>query len=431
MVMKSEEMVHSPFGPSSMARNETCPGNIRAVKRARESGIISEKEPDNVWSLQGQKEHDMAYGIMRHGHDMKFVSSQVGLENDVDAQRRVKFSTEVVQKYIDDVDEESVVDPPVIEYEIKLDPKEYFTLMDHPEIDPDLFPLEGVGGTCDVMLLTPDLSKVTVIDYKFGRSEVEVEQNIQLGAYGLGAIAEFVTRFGFYPSRLELVIVQPQASEPVTVYEMDKDGIYKFAHRYFNAVRAAMMEDAPLRPGCCNWCPLDGQCRAQQEEYRKVFKDSPVEEIPYLSEEELGMAANSVKEIKRWIAKVEDACTSRQLMGKTVPGRKLIRKIKRRRWVDEEKADKFLANQKVPVNERRITKLASPSQAEKLLRSHASLTTRGWNNFNNLWEAPKGDIISVPEDAKGDPLDPESLLSPVKNEADDVDIDDIDIDDII
>lgn len=416
-------MKHSPLGPSTLPRLRRCPGSYHAILAAKEAGEIPWETPPKEYNIQGQKEHDACYAIAtaKGTLDVKVKIYNSLLESNQEAIDRVELALEEAFAIIGHVKDSCMMDEPIIEFEESSDPKHFFkTFLKDKLAD---LPTIALDGTCDIMIADKENGVLYIIDYKFGWVDVDIKLNDQLLAYALGAAGKWFTKRE-PPTEIHTIVIQPQNKEVVKRAVYDFDRLMRYAvETYFETIDLSLREEAMLNPSekNCLFCELDGICRAQADECRKAFKDAPVEALHVLDDEELGRIAKSVPLIRRWISAVEKQCQARQIAGREIPSRKLARRNKHRRWLDEEKALKFLAARGIKKENREIVKPPSPSRAEKLLQN-VSMTKRGWTMFNKLWEKPEGELISVPID---DPRPEVSVEAEIKEAFMEVDPDEM------
>jgi hypothetical protein len=118
--------------------------------------------------------------------------------------------------------------------------------------------LDGwVEGTTDVVMQTP--SEIEVVDLKFGRVQVEAEENTQMQLYGIGAVCE---RGMLWPERFTFTIIQPRGRKfPVDSWQINATDVYNWGKDYVKPVVQLIKKagiNAPRRAG--DWCKY---CRAK------------------------------------------------------------------------------------------------------------------------------------------------------------------------
>lgn len=123
-----------------------------------------------------------------------------------------------------------------------------------------LRPPEQMFGTSDASVVQSPVS-LHIIDFKYGRYTVEVENNPQLLYYLLGALLALPTEAQARIRELRITVVQPRAPHaagPVRTVEVPWSLLVLFAGRLMAGAYRTLAPDAPLRAG--SWCHF---CRAR------------------------------------------------------------------------------------------------------------------------------------------------------------------------
>ena len=128
------------------------------------------------------------------------------------------------------------------------------------------------SGQSDMLAISPDGFSAVIIDYKFGRGEVEpAERNYQLAALAVLAADNYGVE------NVCAMIIQPRASDKskrITACEYDKDDITSARDAIESAVASALYAPAPLQTTgyWCNYCPSSYRCKAAQMELAKQYE---------------------------------------------------------------------------------------------------------------------------------------------------------------
>ena len=128
------------------------------------------------------------------------------------------------------------------------------------------------SGQSDMLAISPDGYRAVIVDYKFGRGEVEpAERNYQLAALAVLAADNYGVE------NVRSIIIQPRAadkSKRVTVCEYDKDDIISSRDAIESAVASALYAPAPLQTTgyWCKYCPSSYRCKAAQTELAKQYE---------------------------------------------------------------------------------------------------------------------------------------------------------------
>ena len=240
----TDDVAHSPLGPSRWDRFVRCPGSVRAEAR------FSDR---SGWeAAEGTAFHWVMAQCLTLGFDPEdFLGEtlQVG-EFEIEVNEDMCLSGRPGLDYINGlVDSDS-------DWELSVETR----------VDISYWTRPGEFGTADVILIHPGKRELIVWDWKYGRGEpVYAEESWQLKAYALGAWwTRAVEVFGTAkePVKVTLHIEQPRypgagGSVEMTMMEL-------LAHGQYAAVRAklALGEDAPREPGekQCRYCRAAPSC---------------------------------------------------------------------------------------------------------------------------------------------------------------------------
>lgn len=136
----------------------------------------------------------------------------------------------------------------------------------------------GLTGTGDVTLVEPD--RLTIVDLKYGRGIVEVEDargvpNRQLMVYLSGAVNAFGPRDSY-----RLAILQPRAwhkKGPIRTRDVSPAELSVFQFDLENAIEGNY-KGAPCTTGphCREWCAAQSSCRALARQALQRFREDPL-----------------------------------------------------------------------------------------------------------------------------------------------------------
>jgi hypothetical protein len=281
-----------------------------------------------------------------------------------------------------------------------------------------IFP--GLFGTADCVLISSDLKKIYVLDFKYGAGvPVEVKENKQLLYYVLGAInyacmvKKFLglddpSLFGWHQTfeEIHIGIVQPRCRHKdgaVRLWQVPKGYLDTFADDLKAA--AALTEDpkAPLCAGKhCKFCPAMSIC----PEIGKVAVDAAQADFAIaparaqlalpdsMTVEQVSKILQYSDLIQDWLKAVEAHALLLAEHGEAIPGYKLVKKKANRAWVasEAEVADMlglYLSDDKIWTK-----KLVSPAQAEKCLKGKEKQL------LADLYETPDNGNTLAPEHDK-------------------------------
>jgi hypothetical protein len=172
----------------------------------------------------------------------------------------------------------------------------------------------GMQGTAD--LIVRDGEDLHVIDWKFGRAEVEdAQDNLQLAAYAVMASKGFRV-----DGAIIVHIVQPRLRVH-TQHAFNPAQLAEAERQIIGIKTIAECEDAPLRPGSpqCDWCPAKANCPALAQ----VAASSPQTALPAMPPEQLANYADTARLARKWADAVDAELKRRLLTGEVIPGYRL------------------------------------------------------------------------------------------------------------
>jgi len=221
--------------------------------------------------------------------------------------------------------------------------------------------LPGVFGSADLIGRIDD--RAVVLDWKFGRGEVDVEENEQLLFYAAAAMRTKGLEWAFEGvSEVEMVIVQPPA---VKRWTTTIARIKQFERDLVHAVTASQNAAAPLKVGDhCRYCPAKPICPQMTGAAERALKV----QIKDLDPAKIGAYLATADLVEKWIADLRDLAHQILESGEPVQGYKLVPKRALRQWVDEDKAYAALTKLGVDREELVETALLSPAKVEKILK---------------------------------------------------------------
>jgi hypothetical protein len=228
----------------------------------------------------------------------------------------------------------------------------------------------GLFGTGDAVIYFPGRKKLMVVDYKHGAGiAVDVEENLQLQYYGLGAMLST----GFPVETVELVIVQPRCEHEdgqIRRWEFSAVDIIDFSADLADDAAATADPAAPLNPGKhCRFCPAAPvKCPAIKEKAQALATIEFKKEVAY-DPAMLAHALQLAQAAEGWISKVHEFAYGEAMHGRLPPGWKLVAKRATRKWAkaEEEIVTYMGAATKKDIEEfYEAPKLKTPAQMEKL-----------------------------------------------------------------
>ena len=222
--------------------------------------------------------------------------------------------------------------------------------------------LPGVFGSTD--LVGRIGQRAIVLDWKFGDGVmVDAKENEQLMFYAAAAMRTAETAWAFSGvDEVELVIIQPPA---IRRWVTTPARIKQFELDLKAAVKASQSPDAALKLGDhCRWCtakPVCPQMTGAVDRARDVAVKS-------LNADTIGAYLTNADILEGWITDLRALAFDMLKGGRPVPGWKLVPKRGIRSWANEDVAKAHLMG-RLKESEVMVTKIVSPAQAEKLLKS--------------------------------------------------------------
>jgi len=186
----------------------------------------------------------------------------------------------------------------------------------------------GAFGTIDAVVFEDRLNRLTIIDFKFGRTRVSAHDNTQLMFYACCARHKFGHR-GIY----NLVIIQPLmhtngSSSTIGNAELDA----------FEAKVHAALADDTLNVGKhCQWCRASGMCPKQQDFARAALKFGE-------NGESLADALDMIEILEPWIEHVRAKALAHVQSGGVVEGWKLTEGRRSRKWTLDDIGNYLIAS---------------------------------------------------------------------------------------
>lgn len=225
----------------------------------------------------------------------------------------------------------------------------------HSELTMELTP--ECGGTTDVLNVHPYIA--TVFDAKFGKWDVDAQENTQMLSYAVMAVAKFMEELR-NTQWFRLVIFQPNGLEEKPFKQWIAHRSEVEAHRL--RMLRAIADRSPPRPGpWCRWCKAFQQCPAMASDAGFVIGaiSRPIEQ---LTTEELVRLLRLIRALGDVKPAYEDALTTHLKMGRTADGALLKPGRTFRAWNDPVQAAAILYQHYGAKGVQPPT----PAQAEKL-----------------------------------------------------------------
>ena len=232
-------MSHAKYGPSAAEKWTKCPAMPTLVRQADYKVGIP--------AATGTLIHQMTEMVLKERldnatlKDYWFGTKHVVEDFEIEVDEDMIDCAEMYVDYINKRTEE-------LNGKLLIEEKVYLS-----EISPDLW------GTADAIILTKE--KIAVIDLKSGKYPVDVDNNMQLKIYALGALA----RYGNEDTLVESTIVQPRARHKngkIRSTEYSAENLVNWADEFLTPAIARCEEEEPeyVYGDHCRFCNARDIC---------------------------------------------------------------------------------------------------------------------------------------------------------------------------
>lgn len=226
---------HAKFSPSSSHRWLACPGSISLSEQCPDP-------PESAAALEGTQAHECLELILKNGPEKKLATERL-LREKYPLQMVVHAALSAVSIW-------------------QLKRKYLSSALLLAETRSELFHIDrDMHGTSDAVIIE-DFGTLQVIDYKYGRMPVEVEENPQLIAYAIGIAHQHEYNF----SEIICTVIQPRANHPdgpIRSWSTTAENLFEWSDRFRKGIRLAKHQDPPFASGeHCIFCPAKGICKS-------------------------------------------------------------------------------------------------------------------------------------------------------------------------
>ncbi len=363
---------HSPFSPSQLPRIIRCPGSVKATANMKsksssyaEEGTMLHSVTEEALTLGLTSLTDAIIGTY------SLTGEHISAVNDI-----LDYVFTLKAKHEDE---------PYEFIETKVSLAKYAEDLGCPE-------LEDVYGTLDYQLSFPQIKKLYVIDWKFGKGIEVFPDSEQLKAYALAALKRLELHKNF--DDVHVIIGQPR----LYAGELFKEQVYTTEeltswakNDLVPALLNARTKHPHFNPGkkACQWCEVKATCkernRIAHETAAEVFKVHAQLPNQVNIEDILGLLGKA-KELTSYIKDLELFVTNKLKNGETVPGYKLVAGRSLRKWDDVNSVIDYVATLGLTEFDISTMKIMSPAQLEKKLGRAQART----DEFQVLVVKPEG-----------------------------------------
>lgn len=329
---------HSKIGGSVVHRIIACPWSLANV----EHGIPQETSEAAAEGTALHEILELFYTGRIPTLESVLGTKVEGIEIDEERLELVKDAGRALDAYIDRLEEE-IGHPADVRFESQV----HFG---------DVIP--GAWGTCDVLISCgPTLA---VLDYKFGRVDVDVRDNAQLKFYAQAA------RHTFPEYRkcltVELNIIQPRAEQLHKRAVTTPEDLEQFEAQLITVIKESEGPDPRCQTGThCRYCPLEAVCPEKtglaQKALEASVNDLDLEKLVYWMEHKA--------ELESFLSAIQNGVHTILEAGRRVPGFKLVARRATRKWKSDQAAINYFRSLGLEFEAYTEMKLRSPAQMEK------------------------------------------------------------------
>ena len=245
-----QERKHSRFSASGASRWFACPGSVSLSE-----GVPSK---DSIWSLEGTRAHEILEKmISRKTRRISAAEYMAALASA--PPEMIQFGNSAAD-FILAVHREAYDAELMVETRVLLD-----------FVHPDAF------GSLDAAIVEP-FGTLHVLDYKYGKSLVRPENNLQFLFYAL-AVAH---RYDWNFKRVRMWVLQPRVRgfDGFTFWEISIAELRSYVSVFKNAVDRVIKQPNQYAEGeHCHWCPAKSKCplklEGRNEKAMSVFNALP------------------------------------------------------------------------------------------------------------------------------------------------------------
>lgn len=238
------DRTHARYSASAAHRWIACPGSVPFLESVPQ-------RPSGPWAQDGTEAHELVEYALKAGERdamTAYVASGIKWTHREDTEEARLDSVQMMLDYVCDL---------LDSYD------DAIVYVEHQFLMPSYDPATGgwhkdAGGTNDVILISPSLHMIHVIDFKHGAGEaVDVVENMQLMMYGVGALT--LPECEELDPAIVLTIVQPRAYHtqgPIREWITTTERLVRFVTEVDTAIARCNAPNAPLVPGAkqCRWC---------------------------------------------------------------------------------------------------------------------------------------------------------------------------------
>lgn len=237
----------------------------------------------------------------------------------------------------------------------------------------------GGFGTSDCIVIGGNT--MYVCDFKYGKGvKVDAEKNTQGMLYALGALNAYEMFYRI--DEIVISIIQPRL-DSISEYRISAQELKKWADEYLKpAVQKIINGSTECNPGpWCDkgFCKARGKCAALANKNLELADDYELAAPEELSFAMIGDALMKGRQLKAWLAALEEYALSKSLAGFEIPGWKAVAGRSIRQFTDTDKAfEHFIKNgvekdmlyKRVPITLTEAEKLIGKKEFAKIAKDY-------------------------------------------------------------
>ena len=347
------------YSPSGSCKWLNCPGSV----------VLEAEFPDREtdYTREGTLAHSIAeLKLLKHFSPMSqrtFTTRMNKFKKDPMYQEEMQGYTDTYLEYINET-AMKFSSAPFVAVEKRVSFENYA---------PDGF------GTSDCILIGGDT--MYVCDFKYGKGvKVDAERNTQGMLYALGALGAYEMFYRI--DNIIISIVQPRLDH-ISEYCIAAEDLRKWAEDVLKpAVQQIEDGSTECHPGpWCDkgFCKARCKCRAIAEQNLSLADDYGLADASALSNSQIGEALLRGRQLKAWLAALEDYALKECLDGRSVPGWKVVAGRSVRQFTDTDAAfDHFIEKgikedmlyKRVPITLTETEKLIGKKKFEELAEGY-------------------------------------------------------------
>lgn len=381
---------HYKLGGSTAKRWISCPGSVQLI-----DSLDVKQKPAGPAAKKGDVGHKYAEMALKQliQHKLKGTDPNIKFELLTATPNPVFDTPEEQEKYVQWArDYRDVVFENVCENSITKKAYGFETLV---TLDKKL----QSGGYIDFWLVDIDhraRRRLSIVDYKTGYHEVEVQKNEQLLLYA-AAFRAYLVEKGKDIDYVRLVIYQPQ-SEPEAFKQVTYTikQLETFTKKALKAAAETYSDKPKLKSGShCQWCPAQTRCPQYTKEIEtqtaiKLIdtKAIKVPQVQLLPKDGVARIALDADRLHAFIDECVAYAINCHENGSPLPGTKVVETKPRRQWLKD--TDRIAADLNaldigvvvknkpslIPLTEveKKLVTKFGPEQAKVFLEPHIGLT---------------------------------------------------------